>query len=428
MENDRIVYIRTDGNSHIASGHLVRCISVALACHSLGMDVCFLVSDRESFLLLQELLDAQADFGSHPDICLNTNRDAARNALSLSGNITALCLKTAQYDNLEKELPEVISLLTSSMRHSAFKYDTHDIYVINANNDTSRMADDSVINIPDSQKYKHIIYFTDSYFVTGQYLSAIPPFAKTAYIDDLQAFDYPVNLIINYDVISPRDMPAYRSAYRKADRLLLGASYTPLRSQFLHKQTIVKEKVTDILITTGGSDPFHFCLNFIRHLNSQLHKSPGTRIDVQTSSIPTVVFHIVIGKLNADREKLWQAARNLSCLKLHESINDMASLMGQCDIAVSAAGTTLYELCALGVPSISFTMADNQLTAAKAFDAAGAISCAGDIRTDQETVLEAVFRFMEKCSFEKRKTAHETMRSLVDGKGSLRIAHAINEL
>lgn len=428
MGNDRIVYIRTDGNSHIASGHLVRCISIALACRSLGMDVCFLVSDTESFLLLKELLNAQELPDSHCSY-RNTNGGTGPNTAFLPGQITALRLKTAQYDNLEKELPEIISLLTLPGHHSGFVYDSHDIYVINSEDNAGRINDTSVINTPGRKKYQQIIYLTDSYFVTGQYLSALTPLAKTVYIDDLQAFDYPVDMIINYDVISPSDMPAYQRAYLKADRLLLGASYAPLRSQFMHKQITVKEQPADILITTGGSDPFHFCLSFLtclsRYLNGEKKHLPNAQTNTPGHA---VVFHIVIGKLNADREKLRQAARSLSCLELHENVSDMASLMGKCDIAVSAAGTTLYELCALGVPSISFTMADNQLTAAKAFESVGAVPCAGDLRTNQETVFEAVFHFIGKCSYEERKAAHAAMRSLVDGKGSLRIASAIKEL
>jgi spore coat polysaccharide biosynthesis predicted glycosyltransferase SpsG len=369
------------------------------------MDVCFLVSDSESCRLLRELSNTRKQSDRHPSACPDTDEH-------LPDSITIIQLKTAQYDNLEKELPEVISLLTSARQISASYPDT-----------------------------KQIVYLTDSYFVTEKYLSSLSAFLKTAYMDDLRAFDYPVNLIINYDLIPSAELPAYQNAYRKAEHLLLGASYTPLRSQFLHRQITVKEQLTDILVTTGGSDPFHFCLGFLAHLNRRLKCNAGhcqtsgiskvthSRSDAQKSiPVSSVTFHIVIGKLNTDREKLWQIAGSLPCLRLHENVSDMASLMGKCDMAVSAAGTTLYELCALGVPSISFTMADNQLTAAKAFDNSGTIPCAGDIRTDKEYVLQTVFHFMENCSIQKRKAASDAMHRLVDGKGSLRIASALKEL
>lgn len=110
----------------------------------------------------------------------------------------------------------------------------------------------------------------------------------------------------------------------------------------------------------------------------------------------------------------------------------MASLMQTCDLAVSAAGTTLYELCALGIPSVSFALADNQLAAAKAFDEAGAIPWAGDIRTAPEKVMDAIRSFVTSMSLSKaypaRLSAHKAMRGLVDGNGALRIAEALREM
>lgn len=48
------VYFRTDGNEQIATGHIMRCLSIARACRSLFMEVSFLVSDEKSISLLEE--------------------------------------------------------------------------------------------------------------------------------------------------------------------------------------------------------------------------------------------------------------------------------------------------------------------------------------------------------------------------------------
>lgn len=376
MGTDRIVYIRTDGNSQIASGHLVRCFSVAQACKKLGMDVRFLVSDKESASLLRSIL----------------SEGGARNFPE--GEFQILPLKTAVYNHLEQELPEVTSLLSHSL-------------------------DTNVIN-------KDIIYFLDSYYVTLNYLTALRPFAKVAYLDDLQLFDYPADLLINYDVIPDSAMPSYKAAYQNAGQLLLGPLYTPLRSQFQNRTITVKKQVSDILITTGGSDPYHFCLKLLHSLCGSFNKNNNAKL------------HIVIGKLSADRNALYRLADNYPFLLLHENVSDMASLMELCDLAVSASGTTLYELCALGLPAISFTMADNQLTAAKAFEDAGAIPCAGDIRTEEEKVLQTIINFMTQMSspgfapaersYKTRKSAHKAMHRLVDGDGAIRIAQALMKL
>lgn len=362
MGTHGLIYIRTDANHKIASGHLMRCLSIASACKSLGMEVCFLVSEGKGCSLFRELSSSQDGFDLFP-------------------------LKTALYDNLELELGEVSRLLYSQPQRP--------------------------------------IFLLDSYYVTGPYLAAIKPLARVAYLDDLQLFDYPVDLLINYDVISQASLPSYKAAYQKAGRLLLGATYAPLRPQFQNNPISVRKQAANLLITTGGSDPCHFCLRFLHGIKENpsawpFHSPKGLNI------------HMVIGKLNTDRDAIFEQAKTLPFLFLHENVSDIASLMKTCDLAVSAAGTTLYELCALGLPTVSFALADNQLTAAKAFHTAGAIPWAGDIRISPREVMNSLHAFITSMScqdsYYTRKSAHDTMRKLVDGNGSLRIAEALRKL
>lgn len=389
MGADRLIFIRTDGNSKIAAGHLVRCLSIAQSCLNLGMSVCFLLSDEESLHLLNSFSDEDLKQNPH---------------------LSARILKTARYDDLEKELPEVLALLSEA---SIPKPDTTGSATGNC------------------------VYLLDSYFVTEKYITQIGAVTKIAYIDDLQLFDYPVNLVINYDVIPEPAMPSYRSAYQKAGKALLGASYTPLRSQFEAMAAPVKETLSNILVTTGGSDPYHFCVDFIQTYAQRLQGS-------SVLSIPTL--HVVIGNLSKDKERLYSLEKEHSFIKLYENVTDMASLMRSCDLAVSAAGTTLYELCAVGVPAISFTMADNQLISAKAFEEAGVIPCSGDIRHSKEQVMNSIMDFffhmsgedkpssrqqtalMSSTSYCNRLQAKERMRCLIDGAGSARIARELAEL
>lgn len=364
MGTDRIIYIRTDGNRSLAAGHLVRCLSIADACYGLGMEIHFLVSDEESRSLLLAFLT---------DVPLNP---------------VIQILKTAVYNDLEREIPEMISLLSH-----------HDTSVI----------------------YGRPILLLDSYYVTEEYLNTVGSFAKIAYIDDLQLFDYPVDLLINYDIAPDSLLPCCP----KAKKALLGVSYTPLRRQFTDTDYIFREQVSHILVTTGGSDPYHFCLKLAEFLIEQMPQ-------LLPKSVCCNALHleIVIGRLNTDKDALLNLAEHFPFIVLHENVSDMASLMENCDLAVSAAGTTLYELCAVGVPTESFTMADNQLTAAKAFADAGMIPCAGDIRTSYAEVLRNVTDFITDMAenIDKRKSAHERMNRFVDGKGSVRIAKELSVL
>lgn len=49
-----MVYIRTDANCQIATGHVMRCLTIADELKKQNKDVCFVVSDDESLRIIQE--------------------------------------------------------------------------------------------------------------------------------------------------------------------------------------------------------------------------------------------------------------------------------------------------------------------------------------------------------------------------------------
>lgn len=372
MGCNQLVIVRTDANSKISSGHLMRCLSIADACQRLGMKVRFIVSDKESDSFVTNFSCLQdAD-------CENTSQFFWKPSVEILSN--------ADYQDLEQEISTLPHMLKDIMEQEECSYDT-------------------------------AVFLLDSYFVTSKYLDALKGQIKTAYLDDLQLFDYSVNLVINYDVIPPERMAAYKAAYKQAEKTLLGPAYTPLRPQFQNIDYCVRNEVNDIIVTTGGSDPCHLCLEVVRHFTS-----------MKNTVFPTL--HIILGKYNEDRYALFELAEKLSYVQLHENVTDMAALMSHCDLAISAAGTTLYELCAVGVPTISFTMANNQLTAAHAFAKAEVIPCAGDVRTEKELVINGILSFMTEMSenIDKRRSAHNAMSRLVDGNGAMRIAKELQKL
>lgn len=395
MGTDSVIYIRTDGNSKIATGHLVRCLCIAQALENLGKKICFLVSDSDSESLLQDL--------------------AASVFAGYRFSFMVRVLETAVYNDLELELFELEHFLTGRP-----------------------LTQESVI----TSTSKPLILI-DSYYVTPDYLYTLRKIAKIAYIDDLRAFDYDVDIVINYDVIPVSQKKEYIQSYTNADIKLLGADYTPLRSQFQNQEVTLRENIENILITTGGSDPYYFTEDIISYLISQ-----GFAVDV----------HVVVGRLFTNIESLKTLANQSPFVHLHYNVSDMAALMKQCDYAISAAGTTLYELCALGIPAISITMADNQIIMAETFALTGAVPYAGDVRNkdaayisdnrnkhaaytgniqnrnivpvgnSENTKIQTIFTCINDHlstllqNYSERTKQHQNMRHLVDGNGAIRIA------
>lgn len=264
--------------------------------------------------------------------------------------------------------------------------------------------------------------FVDSYSVTPEYFAALSEVIarsgkniKVGYIDDFGRADYKVDLIINYDIVYPEGLYT-------AEKQLLGAGYAPLRKEFGKVQASINEKAKRVLLSTGGTDTCHVISSILSEVYE--NDSPYRK----TLDNIGICFEIIVGAFFEPQYKrqLKEFEDKYKGVTLHESVADMAGLMLKCDLAVSAGGSTLYELCAVGVPTVVFSMADNQMEFVKSFDKAGAVKYAGDARDDRRLVQKMITwgtAAYDNPGFRKRMS--DKARSIVDGKGTSRIADAI---
>lgn len=63
------------------------------------------------------------------------------------------------------------------------------------------------------------------------------------------------------------------------------------------------------------------------------------------------------------------------------NVQDMAKLMANSDLAIGAGGSTSWERCCLGLPSLIGVIADNQKFIAEALQLAGAVKLFGSVAT-----------------------------------------------
>jgi spore coat polysaccharide biosynthesis predicted glycosyltransferase SpsG len=145
-----------------------------------------------------------------------------------------------------------------------------------------------------------------------------------------------------------------------------------------------------------------------------------------SDSLKHLVFHIVAGRLNPHNDDLHLLEREFDGVFVHMNVKEMSKLMLNCDIAVSAGGSTLYELCACGVPTIAFSWADNQVNAVKCFGEGYMIN-AGDFRENEELCLSSIQSGVSNLAddYELRYEMSEKTRHLVDGYGAMRIAESL---
>ena len=117
-------------------------------------------------------------------------------------------------------------------------------------------------------------------------------------------------------------------------------------------------------------------------------------------------------------------------ISVYKDIKDICSVMKGCDIAVSAGGTTLAELSACGIPTVCFSIADNQLDGVRAYADKGIMFYAGDVRIDKVGVVSRVCEGVMQliCDKDIRKRRSIKAKEFVDGLGAMRIAKEIIKL
>lgn len=261
----------------------------------------------------------------------------------------------------------------------------------------------------------------DSYFVTERYLCALLDVCRKigcrlVYIDDVLAFPYPCDVLLNYNIYGTN--ADYKRLYQGLEivpEFLLGTSFAPLRREFQSLASrVVRSQGRDILISTGGSDCEHIALELVE--------------GIRKSDWGGISFHVIIGAVNVDKKLIYDRAEDCSNIVLHENVKNMSVLMQACDVAISAAGSTLYELCVTQTPTVTYILADNQIPGAKGFEHHGILQCAGDVRRlgAKELTKRLLESAVELCgNYSERCRIAWKMSEVVDGWGAERIAESI---
>lgn len=263
------------------------------------------------------------------------------------------------------------------------------------------------------KKYGLQLWLVDSYQITHSYMQALGTLCPVFYLDDTGEQIYPAVGVINYNISG--DALGYETRAPKGMQLLLGAAYAPVKTAFTQTPYELREEVQHILITMGGSDT----LNITGHLCEELlHRLPKE-----------AEFTLICGRFNPHLQELLKQQQENPQVHVLVDVADMWNKLAQADIVVSAAGSTMYELSAMGVPTVCCYYVENQRRIARGFAEKVGLCNAGDYGADPDTVLakmtEAVCELMEQKT--KREALAVRMKQVADGQGAQRIAEVLKE-
>lgn len=250
----------------------------------------------------------------------------------------------------------------------------------------------------------------DGYHFDTAYQEAIRETGrKTLVLDDIcDRGTYLADLLLNQNP----DAHSYDYIINNDATLLLGSQYALLRKEFLEfkrTKTLTSAKGQKVLITLGGADPVNMTERVLDAVDAINHAS--------------LHLKIIVGAANPYLDTLRKKAFGLACsCDLMSAVNDMPALMDWADLAVSAAGSTCWELAYFGVPFIAIKTADNQKGILNELNDRGVALCLDTTAS----LRDIATGFSSLVSDQNaRRIMSSNGQTLVDGKGAMRVAKAI---
>lgn len=253
------------------------------------------------------------------------------------------------------------------------------------------------------------VILVDSYYVTERYLEELKKFGSRVLMDDMGERAYPVDCVVNYNVFA--DPGKYSGLYRGTGvKMLIGSGYVPVRPQFRDRTYEVREKAGSILITAGGGDVDNIGGRVLKRLYKE---------DLE--------FYLVTGRYYPYLEEIKNLERDHANIHVLHNVKDMAGLMLKCDAAVTAGGSTVYEMAAVGIPFVCFSCAENQEALVEYIDTTGTACAAGAWHMDREGTLAHIAELLQRLLTDKelRMLYHRREKRLIDGGGARRLAEKL---
>ena len=215
------------------------------------------------------------------------------------------------------------------------------------------------------------------------------------------------SVVINQNPHATPEMYAHLSGDPK---LLLGLQYAMLRREVREAAKLsVAPGAKKVFVAMGGSDFLKLTEPIVRALKD---------LDIELC--------VAVGPTNSQRQQIEDVVQSVPRARMIPQVDYITELASS-SLAILAAGSSLWEAAALGIPTIGLIVADNQLGASTSSEKIG-FSLSVDVRNNAN--IETIHSLVENVlglpneSLEKMRTAAENG---IDEKGSLRVRDEIGQ-
>jgi len=198
-------------------------------------------------------------------------------------------------------------------------------------------------------------------------------------------------------------------------RMLAGAEYVLVRDAVLEARRpepwLIQGGRATIVSFMGGTDPTGACTHVVREL---------VHADVEAD--------LVVVAPGEQHEAIRSLLAGRSGAEVLLPTPDLPQLFARADIVVSAAGTSAWDLCTLGVPSVLMAVVENQspsLAEAVARGAALGLDVSDDVRSLVGRLGALVITLLSEEATRHRLSM--TSREIFDGEGKSRVVDRMEQ-
>ena len=256
----------------------------------------------------------------------------------------------------------------------------------------------------------------DHYALDARWEQTLRPLCrKLMVIDDLA--DRPHDCDILLDQNLGRDAHDYNQLVPDGCNVLAGPHYALLRPEFVAlRDDSLRHRATPqfrhLLITIGGVD--------------QSDATGKVLEALQDCPLPADLrITVVMGPHAPWLERVQSLAKLMPRpTEVKVNVNNMAQLMADSDLAIGAAGSTTWERCCLGLPTLMLVLAENQRSAAAALEQSGSVKL-----LDSLDAIPNVLRSMLSLLVTTDVLSQLSQKSclVTDGQGASRVSNVLSE-
>ena len=190
----------------------------------------------------------------------------------------------------------------------------------------------------------------DSYAIDIIWERIVRPYVKKIMvIDDLANRKHNCDILLDQNFYQNKET-RYNGLVSEGCQLFLGPQYAILREEFYEARKHLKKRngdVKNILVFFGGVD-----------LTNETQKTLEAILKLNRKDIKV---NVIVGQNNPHKNVIIDICDRFEFMHYYCQVNNIAEFMNEADLAIGAGGTTTWERCFLGLPSIVIAVAENQI-------------------------------------------------------------------